>query len=370
MAHALTRRALLGTAALGAACAAAGLSGCAAGDDGAVSSEPAATNPLAGKLGGKLVLRTSCPEALINAALPAFMEKTGVAVRIVPCADAELLSWYGSGSAEGTGDPLEPAPDVVWGADPSWYVGSEGRLEEYISGENGVMREGCRSVGGRITPVTRDVAVIAVDEGAAGDLDVTGYEALLDERAAGLVAMEDPSASARGLAHLAGVVSGLSVRGADAPRECVGGLLAGGALVLREDALDVLGREERAVALTSEQRAMQALLLEPPAPEPVYPAEGPCVTCVCTAIVAGCANLRQARAWVDFVTGRECQERLAADALARPARSDVADPEGLPDVGDPVVPDRAALLATWASVLDGTWSPSTEGEGASGADAS
>lgn len=369
MARALTRRTLLGAAALCAAGAAAGLGGCSGGDE-LVSSEPAATNPLAGKLGGKLVLRTSCPEALINAALPAFMEATGVAVRIVPCTDAELLSWYGNGSAEDAGDPLEPAPDVVWGADPSWYAGSEGRLEEYISGENGAMREGCRSVGGRITPVTRDVAVIAVDEDAAGDLDVTGYEVLLDERATGHVAMEDPSMSARGLAHLAGVVSALSARGADAPWEYVRGLLAGGALVVREDALGVLGREERAVALTSEQRVMQALLLEPPAPEPVYPAEGACATCVCTAIVAGCANLRQARAWVDFVTGRECQERLAADALARPARSDVADPEGLPDAGDPVVPDRAALLATWASVLDGTWSPSAEGADASGADAS
>ena len=236
MARALTRRTLLGAAALGAACAAVGLAGC-AGGDGAVSSEPAATNPLAGKLGGKLVLRTSCSETLVNA-------------------------------------------------------------------------------------------------------------------------VEDPSASARALAHLAGIVSGLSARGADAPWEYVRELLAGGALVSDKDALDAPGREERAVALTSEQRLMQARLLEPPAPESVYPVEGACVTCGCTAIAAGCSNLRQARAWVDFVTGKACQERLAAEALARPARSDVAEPEGLPDADDPIVPDRAGLLATWARVLDGTWEPS------------
>lgn len=358
MARVLSRRTLLGSAALGAACAAAGLAGCSDGDDGAASADPAATNPLAGKLGGKLVLRTSCSETLVNAVVPAFTEETGVAVRIVSCPDAELLSWYGDGAAESAGDPTEPAPDVVWGADPSWYAGSEGRLEEYISGENGSMREGCRSVGGRITPVTRDVAVMAVGESAAEGPEVTGYETLLDERVIGSVAMEDPSTSARGLAHLAGIVSGLSTRGADAPWEYVRELLAGGALVSAKDVLDAPGREERAVALTSEQRLMQAHLLEPPAPESVYPVEGACVTCGCTAIVSGCANLRQARAWVDFVTGRACQERLAAEALARPARSDVAEPEGLPDADDPIVPDRAGLLVTWSRVLDGTWEPS------------
>ena len=103
---------------------------------------------------------------------------------------------------------------------------------------------------------------------------------------------------------------------------------------------------------------MQARLLESPAPDSVYPREGSCVTCECTAIVAGCANLRQARAWIDFVTGKACQERLAAEAFARPARSDVAEPDGLPDVEDPTVPDRAGLIASWARVLDGTWEPS------------
>ena len=188
--------------------------------------------------------------------------------------------------------------------------------------------------------------------------DVVLYGEPLDERVIGSVAMEDPSTSARGLAHLAGIVSGLSTRGADAPWEYVRELLAGGALVSAKDVLDAPGREERAVALTSEQRLMQAHLLEPPAPESVYPVEGACVTCGCTAIVSGCANLRQARAWVDFVTGRACQERLAAEALARPARSDVAEPEGLPDADDPIVPDRAGLLVTWSRVLDGTWEPS------------
>lgn len=358
MARVLSRRTLLGSLALGAACAAAGLVGCSDGDGGAVSAEPAATSPLAGKLGGKLVLRTSCSETLVNAAVSAFTEETGVAVRIVSSSDGELLSWYGGDSAEGAGSPLEPAPDVVWGADPSWYAGSEALLEEYISGENAAMREGCRSVGGRITPVTRDVAVIAVGEGAGDGAEVTGYEALLDERVVGSVAMEDPSTSARGLAHLAGIVSGLSGQSADAPWEYARDLLAGGALVSARDVLDAPEREERAVALTSEQRLMQARLLESPAPDSVYPREGSCVTCECTAIVAGCANLRQARAWIDFVTGKACQERLAAEAFARPSRSDVAEPDGLPDVEDPTVPDRAGLLASWARVLDGTWEPS------------
>lgn len=360
MARALTRRALIGAVALGAACAAAGLPGCSGGDVGA-GSEPSASSPLAGRLGGRLVLRTTCPELLVNAVVPAFMEETGASVRIVPCGAAELLAWQDGGAPEGEAVP-DLAPDVVWGADPSWYEGSEGRLEEYISGENDAMREGCRCAGGRVTPVTRDVAVIAVGEGAQEGTEVAGYESLLVEPIPGMVALEDPSLSERGLAHLAGISAGLSDRGADAPWECARALLRGGAAVVSSDPLDPAATGGRALTLSSEQRVMQARLLGQHAPEPVYPVEGALVTCSCTAIVAGCPNLRQARAWVDFVTGRRCQELVAAEALARPARADVPDPDGLPDVGDPVVPDRQALLATWASVLDGTWEP---GEGAS-----
>lgn len=91
--------------------------------------------------------------------------------------------------------------------------------------------------------------------------------------------------------------------------------------------------------------------------EVVYPEEGLTVTRGCTAVVGGCENLVQARAWVDFVTGQGCQQLIVTEALGRPVREDVSDPEGLPEVGEVTAVDRERLVSTWAAVVDGSWEP-------------
>lgn len=346
----VTRRELVAAGAIAAAALA--LPGCGdGGGDEAVQSEPAATNPSEGKLAGKLVLRTCCREELVNAVVPAFMEKTGVTVRLIESDARDLLSWHGSEDADAGAGALDPVPDVVWGADQSWYEGSENLLAEYISGENDAMREGCRNAGGRITPLTREVTTLLVRNDKDGH-GVTGYASLLDEGVATRVALEDPTVSEVGLAHLAGIVAELGELGEETPREFLAALLDGGALVTeRGAALTELEDGVADVALVDEGCLVRDLLVDPTTVNVVYPEEGPLVTCGCTAIVVGCEHLSQAQAWVDFVTGTECQQLISTEAVARPVRADVADPEGFPEVGDPVVPAREALLEVWSEVL-------------------
>lgn len=379
----------------GALSCAALLAGCDKHDEGSGgSAESAATNPMEGKLGGKLIVRTSYSEALINAVVPAFTEETGVSVRVIEAPVSELFSWYGSDAASGAA-ALEPAADVAWGGDPSWYVGFEGLLDEYISGENNAMREDCRNVNGCITPVTREVAVIAMGaQSFEGDgfPEVTGYESLLDERLAEHVVMEDPAASECGLAHLAGIEAELgaaeAVAGAgadeqddetadvqvdeqndagraldeDAPWRYVSDLLAAGARVMTGDDARLAMADDSCVALTSEQLVLCGLADGSLSLEPVYPRRGAFVTCGCTAIVLGCEHLAQAQAWIDFVTSQRCQQALVAEARTRSVRADVADPDALPEVGETVVPEREVLLATWSQVRDGTWEPTSSAE--------
>ena len=359
--------------------AAAGLTGCSGGDEG-VSAEP--TNPSEGKLGGKLVLYTSCSESLINAAVPAFMQESGVAVTVVRGTTGELLSRLEADFAAGM-----HVADVVWGGDASWYEASSERFATYVAGENGAMREGCRNVGGTCTPVTREVAVLVRGVGekdvrAAADADdgegegsaaesesvsspkVTGYTTLLSR---GLTdcAYEDPAASEAELLHLAGLAAGLGTSDPNAPWQWAQELSTAGVLSAEDEA----GDGEAALAAVDEGTAAWGLSLEQPcvaaeraghAVEVVYPAEGEAVTCGCTAIVRDCANLAQAQAWVDYVVGQPCQQVLFSEAAARPVRADVNDPEGLPEVPDPKTVDREALLATWVSVVDGTWEPVEE----------
>lgn len=189
----LTRRAALGAAlaCAGACC----LAACSGGDEG-VTTEPAPTNPSEGKLGGKLVLYTSCTESLINAVVPAFMEDSGVAVRVVRGTTGELLGRLGEELAAG-----EPVADVLWGGDASWYVSDSGEkggaaagesggsaaglFQSYVSAENAAAREGCGNVAGIATPVTREVTVIAVgDSAGAGAASPVGDGAATDAGAA------------------------------------------------------------------------------------------------------------------------------------------------------------------------------------------
>lgn len=422
MAGLATRRSFLRAGALAAGALCLGAAGC-DGGDGDVPAEPAPVNPSEGMLGGKLVLYTSCSESLVNAVVPAFMESLGVAVSVVRGSTADLLARVADEAASG-----RPAADVVWGGDASWYAGdaTAGLLEEYVSAENGAMREGCGSVDGRCTPVTREVGVIAVaaafptsstDEAAGGDTAgegdasggvadeslppdrVTGYRTLAGLGAAGgEVALESPETSDAGLAFITGVdaclsgaeaaadegasvdsasaggtgvaegptdnapVADLMTYDPNAPWEYLGGLLGSLEVVSADEvgdgeaALDAVLLDGARAAFAFEQGCAVAAR-ECGGIEVVYPEEGLTVTRGCTAVVGGCENLVQARAWVDFVTGQECQQLIVTEALGRPVREDVSDPEGLPEVGEVTAVDRERLVSTWAAVVDGSWEP-------------
>lgn len=415
----LTRRAALGVAiaCAGSCC----LTACSGGDED-VTTEPAPTDPSEGKLGGKLVLYTSCTESLINAVVPAFMEDSGVAVRVVRGTTGELLGRLGEELFAG-----EPVADVLWGGDASWYVTGSGEkggaaaeesggadaglFQSYVSAENAAAREGCGNVAGIATPVTREVAVIAVGDAAGaaaeppmnggaeagageatpdsgsesgstsesgsdsssetGQNDIAfvpaGYADLLDPRFGGPVAFERAEDSAVALAHVAAIEAGLGAEGADAPWSYVTNLIA----VAQEVSGDELGDGEAALnsvlegdataALSSEQ-ACEALAAEGLGVSAVYPVEGAFVSCGCTAVVRDCAHLAQARAWVDFVCGEGCQRILSEQACSRPVREGVGDPTGLPEIGALRDVSRESLLAAWASVRDGSWQPTSATE--------
>lgn len=427
-----TRRTALraGALAAGVGLLASGLVGCGGGDE-EVPSEPVSVDPSEGKLGGKLVLYTSCSESLVNAVVSAFMEELGVAVSVVRGKTGELLARVAEDGASGRG-----VADVVWGGDASWYVGlaEAGLLEEHVSTENDAMRAGCGSVDGLCTPVTREVVVIALGQGADGSevpaegdeasegegglegdgasegddvsevpsevppAGVTGYASLVEVGVAGGVALEGPEESDAGLA-LAACIDVLlsSVEGDDAetgadgaaaegteagegatsenapvadlvtvdpnaPWEYLRDLLSMSVVASGEEvgdgeaALEAVLLGGAGAALAFEQECVAAVR-EGYELEVVHPEEGLVATLGCTAIVDGCENLEQARAWVDFVTGQACQQLIASEALGRPVREDVGDLEGLPEVGEVVGVDRERLVATWAAVADGTWEP-------------
>lgn len=349
----LTRRALLaGGAALvaGGVGVAAGVVSCTRGaadvpaEPSAVSDDSAAD---AGKLGGKLVLYTSCPEDTVNAAVARFSQDAGVTVSVVQGTEREVFDRLAAEAELG-----EPVADVVWGGDASWYAVAEG--------------------GEKPAEVTREVGVFAV--ASALKTAPAGYADLVGAPFAGRVALCDPAGCEAGWLHLAGMLSsagGVSAGGeldSDVAWQFVADLVAAGAVVCdsETDALQMVLDGDADVALVSEQCARQQARRTGEL-DVVWPEEGMASVAACVGVVSGCRNEAQATAFVDFLVGHDGQQVLA-DALARPAAEDVsvAVGDGVPSSDDldtdgvaaPTLPEeREALLATWASVQAGEWAP-------------
>ena len=319
------------------------------------------------KLGGKLSLYTSCPEELVNAVVARFSQDAGVTVAVTRGSEAELVGQLLDGDVAG-----KPAADVIWGGEALWYAGADGASPGLES-------------------VQREVGAFALAEGLAdGKKEAPAvYADLLAASLAGRVALCDPTSCEAGWLHLVAMLSEASgtsaggTLGDDVSWAFVQELLAEGAVVCSDEdvAVQTLLDGNADVAMVSEQRARQ-LARRIGQTAVAWPESAVGVAKACAGAVGGCLNKQQAEAFVEFLTGRDGQQ-VVADALARPVADDVqvAGGDDVPADDDlevvqtdaaVAVKQREEILATWAQVLAGEWTPAAaeedaaEGEGEAG----
>lgn len=318
----------------------------------------------AAKLGGKLSLYTSCPEELVNAGVARFSQDAGVTVAVTRGSEAELVGQLLDGDVAG-----KPAADVIWGGESLWYAGVDGAS----SG---------------LEPVQREVGAFALAEGLAdGKKEAPAvYADLLAASLAGRVALCDPTSCEAGWLHLIAMLSEASgtsaggTLGDDVSWAFVQELLAEGAVVCSDEdaAVQALLGGSVDVALVSEQCARQ-LARRTGQTTVAWPESAVGVTDACAGAVEGCLNERQAEAFVEFLAGHDGQQ-VVADALARPVADDVqvAGGDDVPADDDLEVAQtdaavaakqREEILAVWARVLAGEWTPvaAEDAEGVEGA---
>lgn len=309
------------------------------------------------KLGGKLSLYTSCPEELVNDVVARFSQDTGVTVAVTRGSEAELVGQLLDGDVTG-----KPAADVIWGGEALWYAGVDGASSGLES-------------------VQREVGAFALAEGLADDKKGTpaAYADLLATALAGRVALCDPASCEVGWLHLVAMLSeaaGASAGGAlgdDVSWAFVQELLAEGAVVCADEdaAVQALLGGSVDVALVSEQCARQ-LARRTGQTTVAWPESAVGVADACAGAVEGCLNERQAEAFVEFLAGHDGQQ-VVADALARPVVDDVqvAGGDDVPADDDLEVAQadaavaakqREEILATWAQVLTGEWTPAAAEE--------
>lgn len=313
----------------------------------------------AAKLGGKLSLYTSCPEELVNAGVARFSQDAGVTVAVTRGSEAELVGQLLDGDVAG-----KPAADVIWGGEALWYAGVDG-------------------VSSGLEPVQREIGAFALAEGLAGGKKGTpaAYADLLATALAGRVALCDPTSCEAGWLHLVAMLSeatGTSAGGAlgdDVSWAFVQELLAEGTVVCADEdaAVQALLDGNADVALVSEQCARQ-LARRTGQTTVAWPESAVGVADACAGAVEGCLNERQAEAFVEFLAGHDGQQ-VVADALARPVADDVqvAGGDDVPADDDLEVAQtdaavaakqREEILAVWARVLAGEWTPTAAEEDA------
>ena len=269
----------------------------------------------------RLVIYTSHKEEVYGPIIKEFQQRTGIWVEVVTGGSGELLERIAM-EAEGG----QPACDLMFGGGVESLAAYEDCFEPCTP--EGV--ENLRGVGlseeGLWTPFSSLPLVLIYNTRLVSEGELTGWADLLDPRWKGRIAFADPTVS--GSSYTAALTLFSCIEGDD------WGILAalvdnldGGALPDSGDVVESVRSGSRYIGVTLEETALKQ---RSPELGIVYPAEGTSAVPDGCALIKGAKHAENARAFLDFVLGRDVQELLVSDLHRRSVRTDVHAPEDLP----------------------------------------
>lgn len=303
--------------------AAAGLAGCGGGgsseapkaDGGQTQAEDKGE---AKEDGGKLIIYSPLTESMIDSMLSMFEEDTGI--------DAECL-------AMGTGDALKriqteadnPQADILW----SGTIGTVKNQSEYFADYTCVNEDAFydeyKNVEGNLTRFDTVPSVIMVNTELIGDVEINGYEDLLNPELKGKIAFADPAASSSSFEHLVNMLYAMGEGNPENGWEYVrqfcqqlDGKLLGGSSAVYKGVAD----GEYTVGLTFEQGSAQYVGAGAPV-KTIYMEEGVIFRGDGAYIIKGCPNEKNAQIFLDWLTSQEVQEYMNNTQYRRTIRKDV-----------------------------------------------
>ena len=292
------------------------------------SSQPATT-------GGKLVVYTTVSEELANAIISEFEAKYGITVELVTAGVGELLKRIES-------ERTNPLGDVLWGCSLSSMMSADPTLfVKYTSENDKDLYPDYQNKLGYFTAYGLAMRCLLVNTNLIGDVEVTGYESLLNPELKGKIAHVDPSASSSGYGHLC---NQLYVMGGGDPdkgwdyvtkfAENLDGKLLNSSSAVWKGVQD----GEYTVGLTYEEVALESLRSGAPV-KIVYPKEGTFCEPTGAAIIEGCANQDNAKLFVDFIISYEIQQMQSMEFTLRGTRKDLQFSDAFVDTASIAIAD-------------------------------
>jgi iron(III) transport system substrate-binding protein len=276
-----------------------------------------------------LVVYCPHPVDFIDAIVQEFEVETGLKVEVVAGGTGELLKRI-------EGERAAPRGDLMWGGSRASLEQYRNLFEPYVSGNESAFLPGYADAAHTYTPFTAVPTVFMYNRNLMPPSGYPrGWAELLDPRWRGKIAFADPAVSSSSFEALVNMLFAMGKGDPEKGWQYValfvgnlGGRLLGGS----SEVYGGVASGEYAIGVTFEEAA--AIYRRQGAPVGiVYPAEGTIVEPDGVAIIKGARNSANARLFVDFVSSRKVQAKIARDLNRRSCRTDVPAATGLLDLG-------------------------------------
>ncbi|NLV58241.1 MAG: extracellular solute-binding protein [Clostridiales bacterium] len=266
---------------------------------------------------GSLVLYSTESDALINLIVPGFEAKYGIKVEIITAGTGEMLKRIQS-------EQNDPLGDVLLGASYLMAKSNQDLFEPYVSPENENLLDDFKFDG--VGTYKVGCSVLLVNKDLIGDIQIRGYEDLLNPALKGKIAAADAAASSSSFDHLVNMLVDFSPEGeyeSDAAWEFVqqllyqiDGKILNGSSAVHKGVVD----GEYVVGVTYEDPAASYVKNGANNVEVVYMDEGVVFFGSALNIIKGAKNIDNAKLFVDYVYSAEVQDKLGSEACLRPVR--------------------------------------------------
>jgi len=288
------------------------------------AAEPTAAPAVSEPASKSLVVYCPHPVEFINPIIAEFEASTGIQAEVITAGTGELLKRVEAEQAN-------PLGDVFWGGSLSTITPKADLFENYTSANEAAVLDDCKNTEGMMTRFTVIPSVIMINTKLIGDLEVNGYEDVLNPALKGKIAFADPSKSSSSFEHLVNMLYAMGNGNPDNGWDYVtklckqldGKLLSGSSAVYKG-----VADGEYTVGLTFEEGAAKYVKDGAPV-KVVYMEEGTISKPDTVQIIKGAKNMENAKKFIDFVTSKETQTLITNELCRRSVRDDVPAGNGL-----------------------------------------
>ncbi len=285
---------------------------------------PSTTTPNATQSGNTtaeekvLVVYTARSEELNKAVISEFERETGITVELVTAGTGELLK-----RAESEKD--NPLGDIFWVADRTMLESSSHLFMQYVSSEDANMLDGFQNKTGYFSPAFSDPPVLIVNTDLKGDIEINGFEDLLNPALKGKIAFGDPVNSSSAFQSLVAMLYAMGENNdpmSDKAWDFVDQFLKNLDGKMANSSSQVykgVAEGEYIVGLTWEDPAAK-YVKEGANVEVVFPEEGTTFPGESVQILKNCKHPENAKKFVDFMLSEKIQNKVGSELTVRPLR--------------------------------------------------